>query len=247
MLRPTCGITCPGESSGSHSSDRIQIDGRDRGRGNRVGKAQTCKRRAAAGAEDSTEGFNKEWDRRAVVTAAALAARDYGAPTATRSSRGQGPSCMRPPRKRARTIPGSDQIEYNATAIASAWSDRAVSERSGCRHARCATAPRAPSTPRRGQCAWPQLSGLGGRQTLASPRVAHSDRDDELRSSSQARSECQQNEANQQAYREKVEARLRRSKAGWMVQEGEPAGLNCRLAVAAAPWNPDRRPDRGRR
>ena len=52
-------------------------------------------------AEDNEpEDSDKEWDQRAVVMAAALAARDYEGPIATMSSHWQCPCCFRPRRKR---------------------------------------------------------------------------------------------------------------------------------------------------
>ena len=67
--------------------------------------------------DDDQEKFNKEWDQRAVIMAAALAARDYEAP-----DRDDVLAWVRPVLQAAITeegteYSGNDQIQYNATAI----------------------------------------------------------------------------------------------------------------------------------
>jgi hypothetical protein len=68
--------------------------------------------------DDNDADFNKQWDQRAVVMAAALAARDYEG-----DDRGEIVEWARPiltaaARQRSERYGGSDQIEYNAPAIA---------------------------------------------------------------------------------------------------------------------------------
>lgn len=64
------------------------------------------------------ENFDKEWDRRAVVMAAALAGATIKRPTAAMSSRGRCPYCMPLRWKRARNIAGT--IRLNTTRRPSA-------------------------------------------------------------------------------------------------------------------------------
>jgi hypothetical protein len=80
-------------------------------------KAQPANADMEAADDDDQDNFNKEWDRRAVVMAAALAARDYEA-----SDRGDVLAWALPVLQVAATEKGkeysaNDQIQYNATAI----------------------------------------------------------------------------------------------------------------------------------
>jgi hypothetical protein len=82
-------------------------------------KAQTAAAEPQATDEDEDQDYNKEWDRRAVVTAAALAARDYEG-----SGRSEILGWALPilnaaaAAEKGKEYLGNDQIEHNATAIA---------------------------------------------------------------------------------------------------------------------------------
>jgi len=64
------------------------------------------------------EAFDRQWDRRAVVMAAALAARDYEASDRAEVMRWAKPVLRDGVTKAGREYRGNDQIEYNAAAIA---------------------------------------------------------------------------------------------------------------------------------
>ena|ERR1700730_3267002 len=63
------------------------------------------------------ENFDKEWDRRAVVMAAALAARDYEAPDRSDVVARALPVLHSAAVEKGKEYHGNNQIEYNATAI----------------------------------------------------------------------------------------------------------------------------------
>jgi hypothetical protein len=63
------------------------------------------------------DDFDREWDRRAVVMAAALAARDYEAPDRGDVVEWALPVLVTATEEESREYPGNDQIEYNRRAI----------------------------------------------------------------------------------------------------------------------------------
>jgi hypothetical protein len=67
--------------------------------------------------DDDQENFDKEWDRRAVVMAAALAARDYEAPDRSDVIAWALPVLQAAAAEKGKEYPGNDQIQYNPTAI----------------------------------------------------------------------------------------------------------------------------------
>jgi hypothetical protein len=68
--------------------------------------------------DDHDENYNMEWDRRAVVMAAALASRDYEGPDRGEIVGWALPILNAATIERGREYPGNDQIQYDATAIA---------------------------------------------------------------------------------------------------------------------------------
>jgi hypothetical protein len=81
-------------------------------------KAQTATAEPPPAEEDEDEDYNKKWDRRAVVTAAALAARDYEGPDRSEILTWALPILNAAAAEKGKEYPGNDQIEHNATAIA---------------------------------------------------------------------------------------------------------------------------------
>jgi hypothetical protein len=67
---------------------------------------------------DERENFSREWDRRAVVMAAALAARDYEAPDRGQVLEWAVPVLHAAATEKNKEYRGNDQIEYNMAAIA---------------------------------------------------------------------------------------------------------------------------------
>ena len=67
---------------------------------------------------DDDDDYDKEWDQRAVVTAAALAARDYEGADRAEVIGWTLPILQTAATARSKEYPGSDQIQHNATAIA---------------------------------------------------------------------------------------------------------------------------------
>lgn len=68
--------------------------------------------------DDARENFSKEWDRRAVVMAAALAARDYEADDRAEVIAWASPVLHTAATEQGKEYRGNDQIQYNGTAIA---------------------------------------------------------------------------------------------------------------------------------
>ena len=68
--------------------------------------------------DDDDDNYNKEWDRRAVVTAAALAVRDYEGPDRSQVVAWALPVLQAAAAEKNKEYPGNDQIEHNSTAIA---------------------------------------------------------------------------------------------------------------------------------
>jgi hypothetical protein len=84
-------------------------------------KSETAKPKPEATDEDDDdddEDYNKEWDKRAVVTAAALAARDYEGSDRAGVISWALPILRTAATARGREYPGNDQIQHNAAAIA---------------------------------------------------------------------------------------------------------------------------------
>jgi energy-coupling factor transporter ATP-binding protein EcfA2 len=81
-------------------------------------KAQPANTAPESNRDDAREDFNKEWDRRAVVMAAALAARDYAAPDCAEVVSWALPVLRAAATEKDKKYVGNDQIEYNKTAIA---------------------------------------------------------------------------------------------------------------------------------
>jgi hypothetical protein len=67
--------------------------------------------------DDDQEKFNKEWDRRAVIMAAALAARDYEGPDRDTVIAWALPILQAATAEKSKEYPGNDQIQFKATAI----------------------------------------------------------------------------------------------------------------------------------
>jgi hypothetical protein len=68
--------------------------------------------------DEDDDDYNREWDKRSVVTAAALAARDYEAADRVEVIGWALPILQTAATARGKEYTGNDQIEYNATAIA---------------------------------------------------------------------------------------------------------------------------------
>jgi hypothetical protein len=68
--------------------------------------------------DEDDDDYNKEWDQRAVVTAAALATRDYEGNDRAQVIGWALPILQAAAAAKGKEYPGNDQIEYNATAIA---------------------------------------------------------------------------------------------------------------------------------
>lgn len=68
--------------------------------------------------DDDDIDFNREWDRRAVVTAATLAARDYEGTDRAEVVGWALPILQTAAASKGKEYPGNEQIEYNRTAIA---------------------------------------------------------------------------------------------------------------------------------
>jgi hypothetical protein len=81
-------------------------------------KAQPAKGEPLPGEEDDDHDYNREWDERAVVTAAALAARDYEGTDRSEIITWALPILNAAAVEKGKEYPGNDQIEHNATAIA---------------------------------------------------------------------------------------------------------------------------------
>ena len=81
-------------------------------------KAQPAKAEPPPTDEDDDQDYNTEWDERAVVTAAALAARDYEGADRSEIVAWALPILNAATAVKSREYPGNDQIEHNATAIA---------------------------------------------------------------------------------------------------------------------------------
>jgi hypothetical protein len=81
-------------------------------------KAQPANAELEPAEDDDQEKFNKEWDWRAVVMAAALAARDYDAPDRCDIVAWALPVLQVAAAEKGKEYPGNDHIQYNATAIA---------------------------------------------------------------------------------------------------------------------------------
>ena len=69
-------------------------------------------------ADEDADDYNREWDQRAVVTAAALAARDYEGADRAEIVDWALPILQTAATATGKDYPGNNQIEYNATAIA---------------------------------------------------------------------------------------------------------------------------------
>jgi hypothetical protein len=80
-------------------------------------KAQPANGELQAAEDDEQDNFEKEWDRRAVVMAAALAARDYEASDRSDVLAWALPVLQVAAAEKGKEYPGNDQIQYNATAI----------------------------------------------------------------------------------------------------------------------------------
>ena len=82
-------------------------------------KSQSAKPEPEPDGEDNDDDdYDKEWDQRAVVTAAALAARDYEDADRAEVIGWALPILQTAATARGKEYPGNDQIQHNATAIA---------------------------------------------------------------------------------------------------------------------------------
>jgi hypothetical protein len=81
-------------------------------------KRQTGSAKTHSTEDDDDDNYDKEWDRRAVVTAAALAARDYEGPDRSEVVAWALPVLQAAAAEQGKEYPGNDQIEHNSTAIA---------------------------------------------------------------------------------------------------------------------------------
>jgi hypothetical protein len=170
--------------------------------------------------DDEWEDFDKEWDRRAVVMAAALAARDYEAPDRSNVVAWALPVLHGAATEKDKEYCGNDQIEYNSTAIAALGlialylKDQNVAARDAL--LRLASHQHL-SVVKAVGIYFPDLARIepGLPRSLIRivmvnsihPRRAHSD---------------SQNPANQQAYRERIEASIEAERCWLDGTEGEP-------------------------
>jgi hypothetical protein len=81
-------------------------------------KGQSVHAESPAGEDDDDDDFERKWDRRAVVMAAVLAARDYDAPDRSDIMGWALPVLQTAAAETSDEYRGNDQIEYNVTAIA---------------------------------------------------------------------------------------------------------------------------------
>ena len=167
------------------------------------------------------ENFDKEWDRRAVVMAAALAARDYEAPDRSDVVAWVLPVLQAAAVEKGKEYPGNNQIEYNATAIGALGlialylRDQDGATRDAL--LRLATHQHLSVVAALGRH-FPDLARLDPRLPRAFIRIV-------MASSVHARSgdSDRQNWANQQAYQERVEASIAAERRWLDGAEGEPA------------------------
>jgi hypothetical protein len=133
--------------------------------------------------DDERENFSKEWDRRAVVMAAALAVRDYEAPDRGEVLAWALPALNAAATEKGKEYRGNDQIEYNMAAIATlgliALFLKDQSGSTGDALLRLASHQHRES-------AWQSFSRIGPGRSPFAP-LAHSHRDDKFYSSSQRR------------------------------------------------------------
>lgn len=81
-------------------------------------KAQPLEAEPRTDEEEDDDNYDAEWNRRAVVMTAALAARDYEGSDRGDAMAWASPILLAAPMKNDREYLGNDQVEYNATAIA---------------------------------------------------------------------------------------------------------------------------------
>ena len=135
--------------------------------------------------DDEREDFSKEWDRRAVVMAAALAVRDYEAPDRGEVFAWALPVLNAAATEKGKEYRGNDQIEYNMAAIATLGLSRSFSK-TRVAHTRRVSAPRKPPASFCRESAWQSFSRVCPGRSPFAP-LAHSHRDDKFYSSSQRR------------------------------------------------------------
>ncbi len=170
---------------------------------------------------DGRENFDKEWDRRAVVMAAALAARDYEAPDRNDVLAWAVPVLRAAAREKGREYPGNDQIEYNTTAIgalglvAQYLRDQNSVTRDTLLHL---ASDQHLSVVKALGSHFPELARLDPRLPRAFIRIAMVSSIHPFRADNE-----RQNQANQKAYLEKVEASITAEKRWLDGVEGEPA------------------------
>jgi hypothetical protein len=104
--------------------------------------------------DDDQEKFNKEWDRRAVIMAAALAARDYEGPDRNNVFAWATADIAGSRGKRKQGIYWKRSYRIQRDGHRRPWSRHAVSQRSGHPHPQCALAPSKPSRPRCVKSTW---------------------------------------------------------------------------------------------
>jgi hypothetical protein len=169
-------------------------------------KAQPANAELEPAEDEDQEKFNKEWDLRAVVMAAALAARDYEGSDRSDVLAWALPVLQAATTEKGKEYPGNDHIEYNATAIGALGlvalylKDQDIPARDTllrlASHRHLAVLKALGSH-------FPDIARLDPRLPRAITRIA-------MASAVHPRpgDTDRQNQANQQAYREKTEATI---------------------------------------
>jgi hypothetical protein len=171
--------------------------------------------------DDEREDFNKEWDRRAVVMAAALAARDYEAPDRSAVVAWALPVLHSAAEEKGKEYRGNDQIEYNVAAIATLGlialhlQDQDVATRDAL--LRLASHQHL-SVVRALGCHFPELARIEARLPRSLIRIVMANSVHPHRGDSE-----RETQANEQTYREKVEASIAAERRWLDGAEGEPA------------------------
>jgi energy-coupling factor transporter ATP-binding protein EcfA2 len=183
-------------------------------------KALLVKTEPQPAQDDEQEDFNKEWDRRAVVMAVALTARDYDAPDRSDVVAWALPLLCAAATEKGKEYRGNDQIEYNMAAIATLGlialyrRDEDVATRNAL--LRLASHQHLSVLKALG-CQFPDLAKVDSRLPRTLIRIMMTSSVHPRRGDTE-----HQNEANQTAYRQKVETSIA-AELGWLdAAGGEP-------------------------
>ena len=184
-------------------------------------KAQPANGELEPSEDDDQKNFDKEWDRRAVVMAAALAARDYEAPDRSDVLSWALPVLQAAAAEKDKEYPGNDQIQYNATAICALGfavlylRDQDVITRDAILRL---VSHQHPAVLKALGRHLPDFARLDSRLPRALVRIVMASSVHPYRGDSD-----HQNQANQQAYREMIEATIAAERQFLDGTEGEPA------------------------